>query len=76
MIKVRIGSEERDINDASGSWITEQLVRRRRDEGHVCVQVIIDESQVDMTLPTPDCETAPGIRRPNPREQEIIVSQR
>lgn len=50
MITVRIGNEERDIKDASESWITEQLVRRRRDEGRVCVQIIIDESQVRLTL--------------------------
>lgn len=33
MIEVQIGSNKRDIEDASQSWINEQLGRRRRDEG-------------------------------------------
>ncbi len=39
MITVTIAGDARDISQASESWITQQINRRRRDGLSVCVQM-------------------------------------
>ena len=73
MITVQIGDIQKDIKDASSRWIHEQLERRRRDGGNVCVQVIIDKPPLNMRLTTPGCQTSSGTRPPNAQEQRIFA---
>ena len=73
MIKVRIGDTEKELGEVRESWINQQLSRRRRDGGAVCVQVTIHKPPLNMVLSTPGC--SPGIgggRAPNAREQRIF----
>jgi hypothetical protein len=72
MIMVRIGNTEKELRDVRESWINEQLKRRRRDEGYICVQVIIDKPPLNMVLSTPNCSGNGGGRPPNTREQEVF----
>jgi hypothetical protein len=72
MIKVRIGSTEQELKDVRESWINEQLDRRRRDNGSVCVQVTITKPLLNMVLSTPGCSGPSGGRAPNAREQRIF----
>lgn len=72
MIEVQIGSEKRGVNDASSSWIREQLDRRRREGDRVCVQVFIDKPPLHMRLTTPACPSTGGGRPPTAQEQRIF----
>jgi hypothetical protein len=72
MIKVRIGNTEKDLKDVRGSWINEQLNRRRRDNASICVQVTIDKPPLNMVLSTPGCSGTGGCRTPNTLEQRIL----
>jgi hypothetical protein len=72
MIKVRIGSIEKDVQDVRESWINEQLHRRRREDESVCVQVTVNKSPLNMVLSTPSCSGTGGGRAPNAREQRIF----
>jgi len=51
-----------------------QQVNRRRDDGvPVCVQVRIEEGDLNMTLSTPECTGGGGAgRAPNPREKRVF----
>ncbi len=72
MIKVQIGNTEKELKDVRESWINEQLHRRRKDNGSVCVQVAIDKPPLNMVLSTPGCPSIGGGRAPNAREQRIF----
>ena len=73
MSKVKIGGSERPINEATESWINQQINSRKDDKQTVCVQVFLDEGGVDMVLSTPTCGGGGGgNRRPTTKEQEIF----
>ena len=74
MSKIRIGSSERELSEASESWITQQVREREHDGQSICVQVVLKIDNVDMVLSTPQCGGGPGGRgrRPNQKEQEIF----
>lgn len=72
MVKVKIGSEERNIEDVDSSWINQQINRRRKD-GPVCVRVTINDDDINMVLSSGDCPRVGGGRRPpGPQEKEIF----
>lgn len=71
-VTVQIGTELRSGDDATESWITDQINRRRRDGAAVCIVVMVKSSGVDVRLTTPACGGGGGGRAPNLREQEII----
>lgn len=71
MITVQIGDETRVIANATQRWITEQIVRRQRNNDPVCVRVHIQKGQLDAWLITPDCPSSGGRQPPDPREREI-----
>jgi hypothetical protein len=74
MITVSIAGECRQLEDASESWITQKIERRRRDGMTVCVQVAIQLSGLMMTLSTPGCGAAGGGGRlPNDNEREVFA---
>ncbi len=73
MVSVRIGAETRDINDATESWITQEVQRWRKANGRVCVQVSVDLSGLKMLLSTQGCgASGGGGRSPNQNESEIF----
>jgi hypothetical protein len=71
-VTVQIGTEIRSGDDASESWITDQINRRRRDDAALCVVVNVESSGVNLRLTTPACSGGGGGRPPNRLEQEII----
>lgn len=74
MITVNIAGESRVYPDqASESWINEQIGRRRRDNPNVCVQVVVKTSGLDLSLATPGCGGGSGGgRQANANEQRVI----
>jgi hypothetical protein len=48
-VTVQIGNETRDLDDATESWINEQIDRRRRDGSSICITVRIQLPGVDLT---------------------------
>ncbi len=73
MIKILIGTEERNIDDASEEWINKQINRRRKDGVPVCVKVIFDTPDLKMGLSTPDCNNSGGGGRPpNSKESTVL----
>lgn len=71
MVKIKIGGEERNIENVEANWINQQINRRREDGQQVCVQVRIRTDSFDLTLATPTCGGRGG-RTPQPHEQEIF----
>ena len=72
MVKIKIGSEERNIEDVDSSWINQQINRRRKD-GPVCVRVTINDDAINMVLSSGDCPRAGGGGRPaRPQEKKVF----
>ena len=71
MVKVKIVTNEREINDADESWINKEVNRLRENEGSVCVRVRIRTHSLDFTLASPACGGRGG-REPQLHEQEIF----
>lgn len=72
MINVKVGNDEKSVDDASPGWITQQIERRRRDGISVCVVVSVRTADLNMRLATPECAgNASGGRPPNARERVI-----
>lgn len=73
MITIRIGTEEKDIAQASPDWINQQINRRRDDGQLVCVRVTIREGELNMALSTPTCGPRGGKgRSPTTKEKAIF----
>lgn len=73
MITVTIAGESRENSNASESWITQSIVRRRRDNVPVCVKVSINLTGLNMLLSTPECTSGGGGgRAPNQNEREVF----
>lgn len=73
MISVKVGNDEKPLDDASSGWITQQIERRRRDGIAVCVVVSIKTADLNMHLSTPECAgSAGGGRPPNARERAVL----
>lgn len=73
-VRIRIGTETRNLEDASESWITDQINRRKKDGQSVCVEVVIHTSGLNIRLATPGCGSAGrgGGRPPTANEQSIF----
>jgi hypothetical protein len=73
MIKIQIGSEDRELDNADERWINQQINRRRADGQTVCVMVTVQEGDLDMVLSTPTCGASRGSGRPpRPGEKEVF----
>lgn len=73
MIKVRIGNDEREFNNSSEGWIKEQVDHRRRAGQSICIRIIINKGQLNMSLSTADCpKNNSRTRRPRPEEKRIF----
>jgi hypothetical protein len=73
VIRIFIGDGERTLEQASESWIREQVISRRKADGSVCVRVSIRAYGVDMLLATPGCPASGGGRPPNAKERDIFT---
>ena len=73
MNRIRIGTNERPLAEATESWVNQQIDQRRRDGQSVCVQVFLDEGGVNIILATPTCTSSGGGGRPpTAKEQELF----
>jgi hypothetical protein len=76
MIRISIGGNEKPLEDATPSWIRDQIEDRRHNRSSVCVRVTIHSGSLNMVLSTPACAAAGGgsggTRPPSPSEQEIF----
>ena len=50
MNRIQIGSSERDLSQATESWITQQVRERQEDGQSICVQITLKGDGVDMVL--------------------------
>jgi hypothetical protein len=73
-VTVQICTELRSGYDASESWITDQINRRRRDGAAVCVVVMVQSSGVDLKLTTPACGSGGGGRLPTVANRRLLPS--
>jgi hypothetical protein len=73
MITIHIGGSERQLADASSSWVKEQINRRRQNNEVVCVRVQIDNPpSIKLGLITSDCvSNGYSTRSLTPQEQYI-----
>lgn len=73
MSSIRIGSDERNLEDADPHWITQEIQARRADGQAVCVIVNIVTDELNMRLSTPSCGGGGGGgRAPTAREKAIF----
>ena len=71
--RIIIGSSERDINDIEPNWINEQINKRRHESVPVCVRVLIDHGDINLSLATSDCSSSPGgSRKLTSPEREVV----
>lgn len=59
-IRIRIGQEERDLNQADEHWITSRIRQQEADHGSVCIRVFIKAGDVDIILSSGGCPTSGG----------------
>lgn len=72
MITIKIGTEQKQIDDVDPQWINQQINRRRENGASVCVRVFVRLSGLNMILSTPNCEMGGSGRAPARREREIF----
>lgn len=75
MNKIIIGRSEKELSEASESWITQQVRERQHAGETFCVRIILKTDCVDMILATLGCGNGGGGggRSPNHKEQEIFA---
>lgn len=62
-VRIVVGSSEREIKNIDPNWINEQVNRRRNEGVPVCVRILIDEGDINLSLTTSDCPSSGGVRR-------------
>lgn len=73
MVNFKVGGEEKNWIDVDERWLCSQIAGRRRDHLPDCVQVRIEDDEVDLFLTTPGCSSGVGGSRPlRGREERII----
>ena len=73
MIKVKIGTEEKVLEDVTAGWLKEKINRRRLNGDLVCAQISIVEPPLNMILSTNGCPSSDSrSRAPKPAEQRIF----
>ncbi|MBF7081708.1 hypothetical protein IT084_01760 [Desulfallas sp. Bu1-1] len=75
MIKIIIEDNEIDLKDLDEGWVNQQINKRRQDGFEVCVQVKIQEGNLNMHLSTPTCQkpSGGGGRAPNDDEKKVFM---
>ncbi|WP_133482265.1 hypothetical protein [Halomonas ventosae] len=72
MIKISINNVEKELSEASESWIAEQI-NHHRGIGAVCVKVYIKSQGIDVALASEGCGSGQsGGRKPNTDEMMLV----
>lgn len=73
-IRIRIGQDERELNQADEHWITSRIRQEEADQGSVCIRIFIKAGDVDIILSSGGCpKSACGVgRRATAKEQEFF----
>lgn len=72
-IRIRIGQDERELNQADEHWITSRIRQEEADQGRVCIRVFIKAGDVDIILSSRGCsKSGCGGRRATAKEQEFF----
>jgi len=73
-VVVKIGNQEHDLAQADRHWVISQIKDQQNDNGGVCVQIVINDGDVNLRLCSGACPSTGGGggRRPNAKEQEIF----
>jgi hypothetical protein len=73
MNTIKIGTNERNLGEASEPWISQSINERKADGQNVCIRVSLRTDNVNMVLSTPSCGSGGGGNwEPNAVESEII----
>jgi len=73
MISVSIAGEQKSLADVSERWVNKAINPSRARGLPICVQVLVQENDLNVRLTTPGCgEGGAGGRRPNAREAQVI----
>lgn len=74
MISLKIGSSERQNEEITERWISQQLRRRRNANQPICVELKIHEEDVNLFLASGACDGrgGGGGRKPKNKELRII----
>lgn len=75
-MRIIIGPSERDINNIDPNWINEQVKRRRNEGVPVCIRILIDEGNINLSLATSDYPSSRGPRRTLTRAENEVLSLR
>ncbi|MBB4635118.1 hypothetical protein [Longimicrobium terrae] len=73
MIRLQIGSDEREDDDISEDWVNQQVRRRRNDEAQVCARVTLVTESLDFALSTAGCRGGSSSRASLTRKENEIV---
>lgn len=73
MSTIKIGSDERNLEDADPHWITQEIQTRRADGQSVCVIVTINTEELNLHLATPTCGSGGGGGRPPTQREKAIL---
>ena len=72
-IRIKIGPQEHDLAQADSHWIISQIKGQQNDNCTVCVQVIIEEGDVNLILRSSGCpDFGGGSRQANSHELQIL----
>ena len=73
-VRIRIGQDERDLNQADEHWIASRIRQEQADQGRVCIRVFVKAGDVDIILSSGGCPQVAGGggRRATPKEQEFF----
>lgn len=73
MIKIHIGENERQLANATPSWIKDQIYRRRKNNDRVCVRIEIDKPpSIKLALITSDCVSDSYSRRSLTTQEQYV----
>ena len=60
MSTIKIGNEERLLEDADPQWVNQQINNRKSAGESVCVRITIREGDLNLNLATPNCSSSGG----------------
>lgn len=72
-VRIVIGTNERNIDNIEPNWINEQVSKRRNEGSPVCVRIIIDLGDINLSFATSDCPGSAGIRRSLTRSEKELL---
>ena len=73
-IRIRIGQDEREFNQADEHWIISRIKQEQADQGNACIRIFIKAGDIDVILSSGGCPKSEGGggRKPTAKEQEFF----